>query len=1374
MSQSERESSRFYKILPFLPRRIADADPAVGQISSHTGALLFADISGFTSLTEKMGQAGREGAEELTVRLNHFFEGLLGVIGRYGGDVLKFGGDALLVGFGDSAPPEAAVACAGDLLQTADRAGQLQTQAGRFRLRLHVGLSFAPHYEIACGAHDKRREQFLFGTSIHRCQKAADLARPGEIVAAIPSSLTGSFDYCKPQPRSRGFYLLIPSKSSARSRGRCRDTKKTPKKWWPCFLDPQIRSLVANKKAGWIGEHRAVSVVFVFFKGSDRWPVQTADTIFPRIFDAVEGSLKLWGGVWSRSDPGSAYQKLLFFFGAPATGENDPQRSVGFALELRGRLNRIRHSGVQLDFGIGVATGRLFCGFAGGVARREYTVMGNAINLAARLAARSFGGRVTADQATARESSGRYVFRSLRPAKLKGKAAPVQLFRPVSALAVGIASADRHDVEYYPQIREDITHFVARQRAGRGYMITIVGEAGCGKSTLARRILERITPSADRSVTITVWPEEKSIAFSGLSRILAEVFKAAGDGGEDIRRTFRTLWPQSVDPRWQPLFADLLGIPHRPSALVRGLDQQARLDRLTELFPEVVAAVAGRVGGLLLIDNYQWLDFSSRAVLSQWWSNISRHPTSVVATSRDDGEIEEVWKKSSDICHCYLGQVGTSDIVRLVQGRFPGADPPSRLIAELEKRSRAVPAVAEAYLSHWAEQGLIYIDPRNPRRLHIENLAADDLPDALMAAYVRRLDRLDTTQSEIVRAIAIRGGAATLPQLKRLVSSDFSRKELISAVNNLEQTGILSRTGSNQQPAFSIAHPLLAQAAYQTMSFTERRLGHTQAAKLFEKRRGWGNAAMLARHYLAAGEEHSALPVLQTAALEASRVGAYPEARHFLHEAGRLKTGPPETRLDIYSELAGIEQKLGNYDAARRLFSQAERVSQRLGRVEKSLLLKLSLGHLYWIAGKYDRCKKTVESILRSTSAQCNRRVMGRARHLAGELQRRRGQFEKAESILKTALVDFRQVKDKRGLLDVLNTLGIVCWSRGKLTEAAQHFRAALGLGSGVVDLSSRARLYNNLGILSEEQARLKRARQYYHRAFEIFSTIEHRRNRAYCLGNLANIDRLSGCFDPAHEAYEEVLRETEAIGEAHAFAYTLGNLGDLYADFGDFDRAAPYYRRTLGFANRVDDDELKAETKIRMATVALARGKTKRFDGHITSAAEFARKAGSVEFQIKAELLAASHLRSFTDHSATIDKMLSLLERARQARLILYQVLCHQELSRINLVVGDHRKARRWAAAGLKLARKAGFGLLEIRLHILSASAGLTRLPADGQPCRIDDPTRRHITAANEKIEVVLSNMTDESLKETFFRQEYLQQFRSLIEIRVSRVQVD
>jgi len=879
---------------------------------------MFADISGFTALTERLGVLGREGAEELTVGVNGFFHQLLTIIHGFRGDVLKFGGDALLIGFQDNIPPQEIIRCAFQLQRATGQAGCLRTAAGKFHLGLHMGIAFGRHYEVVVGTAGNRREHFLYGDNVHRCQQAADLARAGEVVAAMPAGLVRQISPARPHQKARGFYVLGRPEDSARPAPVETEPTKRAQSWWDDLLDPQIRSLVSAQRPNWIGEHRAVSVGFVFFKGSASWQTDAAGAAFHRIYDAIMESLDRWGGVWGRSDPGSAYQKMLFLFGAPTAGENDPLRAVGFGLDIHKRLTAIARAGVKLDFGIGLATGRVFGGFVGARTRCEYTVMGDAINLAARLAARSFGNRLTIDDATARAAAGRYHIRKLKPARLKGKTGHIPLFRPVGLREATTSAAQGTSIEYYPAQSRAITQLFRDRGPSRGLGVALVGEAGCGKSTLAQKVIHTLVPAGGPVIQATVWPEEKTIPFSGISRMLDGVLRLHAADRSNLREMLQKYWPKDVDPRWQALFAEVSGFSPRSTALVRGLNQQAKLEKLGELLPQVLASAVKADCPTLLIDNYQWLDPSSRAVVNVWWKAIERYPFNVLITGRDsDGLLN-----FPNLRVIVLGAVEEPEIINLVRGRFPDVELPKRLIAELIARSKSVPAVADAYLEYWIDGGRLYRDPQNPRRLQVADLKATELPDALLAAYVRQLDRLAPAQREVIHSLAVWGGEITLPQLGRMLRPRPSPAVLTTVVTGLVRARYVTSAGGRNTPAFSLAHPLLGQAACQIMSFATRRLAHARAATIWSERRGRGTAANLARHYLAAGNESAALPALRAAGHESSRMGANQEARHFLEEASRLADKQPDQqlRMEVCTERAGVEQELGNYDIARRLF----------------------------------------------------------------------------------------------------------------------------------------------------------------------------------------------------------------------------------------------------------------------------------------------------------------------------------------------------------------------------------------------------------------------------------------------------------------------
>src|SRR4051812_20540028 len=119
---------------------VLSASPDSGWVSI-AGSLAFFDISGFTKLTERLASLGRSGAEHINDVLNAVFAGLIDEVFRYGGDVLEFGGDAMVVLFTGEQHPRRAAAAATDMFQWMSSNGRVTTPAGSVRLSMSCGLA---------------------------------------------------------------------------------------------------------------------------------------------------------------------------------------------------------------------------------------------------------------------------------------------------------------------------------------------------------------------------------------------------------------------------------------------------------------------------------------------------------------------------------------------------------------------------------------------------------------------------------------------------------------------------------------------------------------------------------------------------------------------------------------------------------------------------------------------------------------------------------------------------------------------------------------------------------------------------------------------------------------------------------------------------------------------------------------------------------------------------------------------------------------------------------------------------------------------------------------------------------------------------------
>ncbi len=1333
----------------FVPQRLLTGDISAQAVCSTTGPLLFVDISGFTSLTQRLSIIGQEGAEQLTAGINRYFSRLIRVLAQHGGDVLKFGGDAVLVGFPPETPLQTALTCCTVLHQEAYNHRRLETPLGTFTLGLHIGISCGTYYDLICDCEGYRHEHIVFGRPAHTCQQAADLAGDGETVGFLPESRRRDL----PPPAFRrlrpGFYKLsLPQKYPIpREHGRQERVEQLLAA--ALFLDPAVRELVAQRSEDWIGEHRKVSVVFAFLKSAHPWLNQNDGTGMQAVGDVCCKLARQWETTWSRSDPGATYHKFLFLFGAPQTGEKDECRAVGFARDLQLHLAKLVPDGNPLNFGIGIASGRVFCGFVGSPERREYTVMGNAANLAARLAAKSMRRKISVDRATVHQSAHRFRFRKLRPVAVKGRSGTIEVYRPLNERPAQQTKVDEYRHLYYPKQLDALHALTSHIPRGTGIGVVISGEAGCGKSTFINVGLRRLKIIEKQTAIVTVWPEDQQLAFSGLAKILNEYLQSPPTELADRRAELIKRWPQTLDRGLLPLVAEVIGVRVSPTARAKALTQKARLQQLGELLPVLIDHLKPTEHRALVLDNYQWMDPTSRQVLEYWWLHAQQFSLLLLAGTRTALAFSaDIWKNITAI---ELGAVREDALLSLITSRFPGAEIPSRLTTKLKEVSKSVPAVADAYLDYWIEEAVIYLDPRNQQRLHVDHLEITDIPDALLASYVRRLDRLPPEQAEVIRGLAVWGTGADERALRKVLS-DTPALDFSGTIARLARQGIVEKRAAGKKTQCSITHPLLARAAYQTMSYSRRRALHTAAATIWRKRRGARAAVNLARHLLAAGEYAEAVPSLMAAAEYATKSGAFLEARDFLQKAAGIKPRykSPDVQIEIRRSLATLEQELGDYTAARRHYDQALRRARKIGNRHQTLSVQLSLGRLYWLAGWYDRCAQIVQNILNARGTAVDTTITARARLLKSELFRRRGSFDQAEAEAKTALTLFQKINDTDGLQDVQNTLGIVCWAQGRLGDAADHFRGILKLGKRVVDPASRARIDNNLGILYEEQAQLLRAERYYQQAFEAFAAIGHRRNRAYCLGNLSNIQRLRGNFDAAFAGYQEVLRETQAIGEAHAHAYTLGNMGDLYADCGAFDQAMPYFRKTMTFARRAQDDELHAETLLRIASAKRAAGCARHWNKLLADAARLAEAANSEEFQIKAELLTLADRGKGSRPVERIDHLKQLLERSEKARLHYYALSVREELAHQYYRAGDLPAACRMIVQAIATSYRAGYHVFTVRLtdrllRLLSAAQ------ETGTVIRIRDHWRKQIGRGLTMRAQILEASADPTLRRSF-----------------------
>ncbi|MBI3964009.1 MAG: adenylate/guanylate cyclase domain-containing protein, partial [Chloroflexi bacterium] len=373
----------FASYVPALTLRRQATDPAPvtsPQAERLAAAVLFADVSGFTALTERLAARGPEGVEDLTHILNDYFGQVVDLIAVHGGDVVKFAGDALLVLWPAAVFDE-------DLATATRRAAQcglaLQEQLGnyealpgvRFSQRVSVGAGEVVVMDV--GGVFGRWESLVTGEPILQVGLAEKLAEPGEVlVAAAAAELlldTVSGDVLPGgELRLRTVTAPIPPRSLERPHL----SAEAERALLP-YIPGAVRARLSAGQTHWLAELRQLTVIFVSLPDLNaKTPLEEAQ----RMMRTLQTVVYRYEGSINKINVDDKGVMVLAAFGLPPLAhEDDPVRGVQAALAMQAEL---RDLGWRSP--IGVTTGRVFCGLIGSETRREYTVIGDTVNLSAR------------------------------------------------------------------------------------------------------------------------------------------------------------------------------------------------------------------------------------------------------------------------------------------------------------------------------------------------------------------------------------------------------------------------------------------------------------------------------------------------------------------------------------------------------------------------------------------------------------------------------------------------------------------------------------------------------------------------------------------------------------------------------------------------------------------------------------------------------------------------------------------------------------------------------------------------------------------------------------------------------------------------------
>ena len=1174
-------------LAPYVPQLVAGwaSSAPEARHRRQDGTLVFVDVSGFTKFSERLARHGKVGAEELAGTIDTCFVDLLLVASEEGGDLLKFGGDALLLFFSGQHHAVRACRAAIGMRRALRQLGGMTVFEQPLRLRMSIGVHSGAFDFFLVG--DSHRELLVTGPAATTTVEMEAAAQPGEIVVSPATSallrpgLLGA---------AKGPGLLLrraPSPATG---------KAAPEgvSWGVDDVTPYVP--LAVRQAVGTGltepEHRKVTVAFVHFEGTDelilaRGPEETAVRL-EALVSTVQRTVDRLSVAFLGSDIDVDGGKIILTAGAPTTWGDDEGRMLSALREIVDGL-----TDSPLGLRVGTNRGPVFVGDIGPRARRTFTVMGDGVNLAARLMAKAAPGEILAAPEVLERSERAFETTSLPAFLVKGKA------KPVRASRVGAAAGAR-------AIRSAHTPLVGRQRdltilrellrsarLGVGGVVELVGDPGIGKT----RLLHELAAAAADAIVLSLpcEPYQASTPYFAFREVVRGLLSCPGHQSAEeavahVQATIASLVPDLLP--WAPLLGPVLDLPIEDTPETAQLAEEFRRPRLGQTMIRLLEAACPSTM-LLVADDAHWMDEASGDLLGHLGVAAAGRPWAVVVARRPDSS--RAFLEATDPRLVPLGPLEDIDSERLVRAITVGMPIPPHAAKAIAERSGGNPLfIRELVAAARSSDGV------------------ESLPDSVESLIAARVDQLDPVERGLLRRAAVLGRTFSV--------------ELLRAVSETEASFDLGGLGEFLRPEggdrFSFRHALVRQCAYDGLPYKLRRTLHSQVADAIEHGagHGQGEVELLSLHYFHAQRFPEAWTSSLAAAERAERAYADVLAAEFYRralEAGRRVPALEPAALAATREAMGdAYNRAGQYGAAAVAYRDARRISGGDPVLEARLALKL--GRMMGWLDRYSQALRWISKGLRLLDGVTGPEAGGqRAQLMAwyGRFCQEQGRHAQALRWSRLAAAQAEEAED----LDALaNALKVVDWASMDLgsLERPGNWERALALFEELGDLTGQASILNFMGGLAYFRGSWEEALGYYRRAQTMVKRTGSAVMEAFHLNNIGEIDLEQGRIDDAEEQLTEASRIWRAAGYRRGTATIDINLGQRRRGQGQFGQALGLFEAAVKEALGVGSQAEALDARSRLAECLLVVGRPAEALCEVDDTLQMARALGGVSPQ--------------------------------------------------------------------------------------------------------------------------------------------------------------